>query len=275
MSFASEVSSSIERILELEPGTLRGITEQRAVADAGEWLSGRNLGLVPVADATTFAWAGHWLGVVERTDASRSALVMFGSPSGPLEPADDAIFATGTLIAGYVIAPLNIHLPHHAGVYGATTGSGTVVAIFTAPAKEAPCLAHDRCRVFAKRGLEGDRYATNSGTFSHPDRSGQDLTLIAAESLAALAESGIELSAAEARRNLVTEGIDLEGLVGQRLMIGSVECFASRLAEPCAHLQRITRSGILRGLVHRGGIRVDVLTDGEFVVGDQVRPLGP
>jgi len=275
MSFASEVSSSIERILELEPGTLRGITEQRAVADAGEWLSGRNLGLVPVADATTFAWAGHWLGVVERTDASRSALVMFGSPSGPLEPADDAIFATGTLIAGYVIAPLNIHLPHHAGVYGATTGSGTVVAIFTAPAKEAPCLAHDRCRVFAKRGLEGDRYATNSGTFSHPDRSGQDLTLIAAESLAALAESGIELSAAEARRNLVTEGIDLEGLVGQRLMIGSVECFASRLAEPCAHLQRITRSGILRGLVHRGGIRVDVLTDGEVAVGDQVRPLGP
>jgi len=275
MSFASEVSSSIERILELEPGTLRGITEQRAVADAGEWLSGRNLGLVPVAEATTFAWAGHWLGVVERTDASRSALVMFGSPSGPLEPADDAIFATGTLIAGYVIAPLNIHLPHHAGVYGATTGSGTVVAIFTAPAKEAPCLAHDRCRVFAKRGLEGDRYATNSGTFSHPDRSGQDLTLIAAESLAALAESGIELSAAEARRNLVTAGIDLEGLVGQRLMIGSVECFASRLAEPCAHLQRITRSGVLRGLVHRGGIRVDVLTDGEFVVGDQVRPLGP
>ncbi len=274
MSFASEVSSSIERILELEPGTLRGITEQRAVADAGEWLSGRNLGLVPVADATTFAWAGHWLGVVERTDASRSALVMFGSPSGPLEPADDAIFATGTLIAGYVIAPLNIHLPHHAGAYGETTGSGIVTAIFTAPAKEAPCLAHDRCRVFAKRGLEGDRYATNSGTFSHPDRSGQDLTLIAAESLAALAERGIELSAAEARRNLVTEGIDLEGLVGQRLMIGSVECFASRLAEPCAHLQRITRSGVLRGLVHRGGIRVDVLTDGEFAVGDQVRPLG-
>ena len=275
MSFASEVSSSIERILELEPGTLRGITEQRAVADAGEWLSGRNLGLVPVADATTFAWAGHWLGVVERTDASRSALVMFGSPSGPLEPADDAIFTTGTLIAGYVIAPLNIHLPHHAGAYGETTGSGIVTAIFTAPAKEAPCLAHDRCRVFAKRGLEGDRYAMNSGTFSHPDRSGQDLTLIAAESLAALAESGIELSAAEARRNLVTEGIDLEGLVGQRLMIGSVECFASRLAEPCAHLQRITRSGVLRGLVHRGGIRVDVLTDGEFVVGDQVRPPGP
>ena len=275
MSFASEVSSSIERILELEPGTLRGITEQRAVADAGEWLSGRNLGLVPVADATTFAWAGHWLGVVERTDASRSALVMFGSPSGPLEPADDAIFTTGTLIAGYVIAPLNIHLPHHAGAYGETTGSGIVTAIFTAPAKEAPCLAHDRCRVFAKRGLEGDRYAMNSGTFSHPDRSGQDLTLIAAESLAALAESGIELSAAEARRNLVTEGIDLEGLVGQRLMIGSVECFASRLAEPCAHLQRLTRPGVLRGLVHRGGIHVDVLTDGEFVVGDQVRPLGP
>lgn len=275
MSLASEISSSIERILGLEPGTLRGITENRALADAGEWLSGRNLGLVPVADAATFAWAGHWLGIVECADGSRRALVMFGSPSGPLEPDDDAIFATGTLIAGYVIAPLNIHLPHHAGAYGQTTSSGTIVAIFTAPAKEAPCLGHNRCRVFAKRGLEGDRYATNSGTFSHPDRSGQDLTLIAAESLAALAASGIELSAAEARRNLVTEGIDLEGLVGQRLMIGSVECFASRLAEPCAHLQRITHPGVLRGLVHRGGIRVDVLNDGELAVGDQIRPLGP
>jgi MOSC domain-containing protein YiiM len=76
---------------------------------------------------------------------------------------------------------------------------------------------------------------------------------------------------ADARRNIVTRGIRLNALVGHRFMIGGVPCYGARLAEPCAHLERLTTRGVLRGLVRRGGIRVDVLGDGELHVGDEIR----
>lgn len=273
MTFASDLSSGVERILGLPAGSLAGIRDHRAVADVNERLGGRNLGLLPVADPASFSWAGHWIGIAERPGGARSAVVMFGVPSGPLELEDATLLDGARLVGGYVIAPFNLDLPHDAGAYGRTTTGGIVEAIFTAPTKEAPCLAHELRAAYAGRGLEGDRYARGDGTFSHPERGGQDLTVIAAESIEAMSAEGYELTPAEARRNIVTRGIDIEGLIGQRVLIGDVECRAVRLAEPCAHLQRVTRPGVLRGLVHRGGIRLDVLADGTIALGDEIRPL--
>ena len=69
----------------------------------------------------------------------------------------------------------------------------------------------------------------------------------------------------------MTRGIDLNALVGKRFVIGEVECVGQRLCEPCAHLERLTEPGTLRGLIHRGGLRADVLTDGTLRVGDEIR----
>ena len=69
---------------------------------------------------------------------------------------------------------------------------------------------------------------------------------------------------------MVTRGIDVNALVGRRFRIGEVECAGRRLCEPCSHLQRLTRPGILRALVHRGGLRADVIGGGEIRVGDAV-----
>ena len=56
--------------------------------------------------------------------------------------------------------------------------------------------------------------------------------------------------------------------------VGGVECFGQRLCEPCAHLQRLTAAtgttGTLRALIHEGGLRADVLGDGEIRVGDEI-----
>ena len=69
-------------------------------------------------------------------------------------------------------------------------------------------------------------------------------------------------------------GIDLNALVGDRFRVGGVECFAQRLCEPCAHLDRLAagagKRGTLRALIHKGGLRADVLGDGEIRVGDTV-----
>jgi MOSC domain-containing protein YiiM len=119
----------------------------------------------------------------------------------------------------------------------------------------------------------GDRYAEKAGTFT-PVRGGgrgYDLTLVEAEVLEDLVlPGGRRLAYEEARRNLITRGVDLNNLVGQRFFVGNVECFGQRLCEPCAHLERLTTKGVLRGLIHRGGLRADILTDGQIRVGDAI-----
>jgi MOSC domain-containing protein YiiM len=83
------------------------------------------------------------------------------------------------------------------------------------------------------------------------------------------------LEPGEHRRNLVTRGIDLNALVGHEFTIGSVACRGMRLCEPCTVVQRYAARPVLRELVHRGGLRADILADGEISVGDPVRVPTP
>lgn len=111
-------------------------------------------------------------------------------------------------------------------------------------------------------GVRGDRYF-----------GARNLTLIEAEALEGLrADTGIELSAAECRRQVLTRGVSLNDLVGKRFTVGEVECVGEEWCEPCAHLQRLTRPGVIRGLVHRGGLRADIVRGGRIAVGDEVGP---
>jgi len=69
---------------------------------------------------------------------------------------------------------------------------------------------------------------------------------------------------------VLTRGIDLNALVGYRFTVGDVLCEGVELCEPCNHLQSLTQQGVLRGLVHRGGLRADVLDGGVITPGDAV-----
>ena len=75
------------------------------------------------------------------------------------------------------------------------------------------------------------------------------------------------------RRQVTTRGVRLNDLIGKRFRVGEVECYGVELCEPCAHLEKMTRPGIMRELVHRAGINADILTDGTISVGDQVIEL--
>jgi MOSC domain-containing protein YiiM len=153
--------------------------------------------------------------------------------------------------------------------------TGRIEGIFIAAEAEQPPDAVESVRAVAGRGLEGDRNFHRSGTFSAKQGTGKDLTLIEAEALEGLAaDAGIELSAADSRRNLLTRGVSLNELVGKRFAIGDVECEGMRLCDPCDHLQRVTEPGVLKGLVNRGGLRADILGDGEISVGDELRVNG-
>jgi MOSC domain-containing protein YiiM len=70
---------------------------------------------------------------------------------------------------------------------------------------------------------------------------------------------------------VVTRGVGLNALVGHEFTLGSVRCKGMRLCEPCTVVQRYAGRPVLRALVHRGGLRADILTAGEIAVGDEVR----
>ncbi len=228
----------------------------------GQWLAERNLGLVPIAEPATFDWPGQWLAIVDGPGDAH-AVVMFGSPSGVwLDPAG-AYRDSGKIGSGWMLAPLDLHLSTTTP-YGAAAGVGTVAAILLAPAAEAPLRRVDGAEALAGRGLSGDRYANGAGTFSAPGR-GYELTLVEGEVL-----DEIQLPWEDARRNIVAKGISLNALVGKRFRIGAVECVGRRLAEPCAHLEKLARPDLLRPLVHRGGLRADIVSDGTIAVGDEI-----
>lgn len=230
----------------------------------GYWLAARNLALIPVRDPAPFQWAGWWIARLEGGDGY---VVMAGTPSDVAWVPHGVSPGHGTVLEGWVVAAPALRLPHR------DARRGAVEAIFRFPASGAPGEALIEARLIAGIGIEGDRYALGTGHFSEEGRWGQALTLIEVEAIERLAaEHGVAMAPVAARRNVVTRGIDLNALMGRRFRIGGLLCQGSRLAEPCAWLQRTTPPGMLRGLVHRGGLRADILEDGTIWTGDAVVP---
>jgi MOSC domain-containing protein YiiM len=250
-----------------------GVNPSEVPGDGGvglrQWLARRNLGLVPVAAPEGFAWPGRFLG---RQRGSRTWAVMFGVPPGVVfDPEPGA--APDALDAAFVLAPHDPRRTTDNEQSSHATKVGVVELVAVAADAEGRMKTVPSAEALAGRGLRGDRYARGAGTFSDPSGRGYDLTLVEAEALEELAARGVDLAPAEARRNLVVRGVALDGLIGKRFRVGEVECFGQRRCEPCAHLERLTLPGVLRGLVHRGGLRADVLSDGEIRVGDGVEAL--
>ncbi len=150
--------------------------------------------------------------------------------------------------------------------------SARVTAIYISPAATVLPHAVDEAEARTDRGLVGDRYFEGHGTFSNwePKGPGRELTLIEGEVLAEL-----QLSAAEARRNIVTEGVRLNELVGAKFRIGEVLIEGIRLCPPCTHLDKVTGKALLKPLADRGGLRANILSDGLIRVGDAVRAEMP
>jgi MOSC domain-containing protein YiiM len=154
------------------------------------------------------------------------------------------------------------------------TVSGRVIGIYIASVWGELPGAVEAVTALAGVGLSGDRYALGAGTWSSWPGTGRAVTLIAAEVLDSLPAS-CRLGAAEARRNLLTRGVDLNALVGREFHIGAVRLRGQRLCEPCRHLEKLTRPGVVAQLHGRGGLRADVLESGVIRCGDalEIPPL--
>ena len=136
----------------------------------------------------------------------------------------------------------------------------SVVAIHLGEPKTPELWQVDSVRAVAGKGLEGDRYFFPDGAAP-----GRALTLVEEENV-----EDVGLPPGATRRQVTTRSVRLNDLVGKRFRVGDVECYGVELCEPCLHLQKLTRPGIVDDLVHRAGLNADILTGGVISVGDEI-----
>ena len=146
-----------------------------------------------------------------------------------------------------------------------------MVEIYVGPQREAPIQFVRKVQAITGKGLAGDRYAIGAGSYSQ-SKGIRDVTLIEVEGLWNFYRtSGVDLHPGLTRRNIVTEGIRLSGLVGSAFTIGPVSFLGLRPCPPCRHLAKlIGMPEVLHGHAHSGGIYAQVLSDGLIGIDDPV-----
>jgi hypothetical protein len=267
------LTAVLAAILDEDPATMPVFegTDPAAVGMVSRWLGRLGLGAARVADPASFSWPGPWIARVRPPGGGAERFVlMYGVPSGAIwDPAGDGTpLDNDWIVDGYLLAAADIALARPP-LPRAPATTGRVEAIWVSPSAGEPATGLASALALPGRGLDGDRHTTGDGTFPS-GLPGSALTLIEAE----VCESfDPPLGPDDHRRNVVTRGVALNDLVGHEFTVGSVRCKGMRLCEPCTVVQRYAGRPVLRALVHRGGLRADILAEGEIAAGDEIRAV--
>lgn len=126
----------------------------------------------------------------------------------------------------------------------------------------------DKIELITGKGIVGDR------NFDRAQWPGQNITFIEIEEIEAFNNNYQQrIQLADTRRNIITQGIRLNDLVGKEFSIGNVRFKGIELCEPCATLGKLlgndtlAAKDVVKAFVHKSGLRADVLTDGEIHTG--------
>lgn len=153
---------------------------------------------------------------------------------------------------------------------------GVLAAIHVANGASQPMRALAEARLIAGVGIPGDRYAERSGTYSARHHIDRQITLIEQETLESLArDHGIALASHEHRRNLTTQGVALNHLVGRYFVVGACVLYGGRLNAPCRYLEELLGKKVFKPLINRSGLNARVIVGGVLRTGDVILPLDP
>lgn len=159
------------------------------------------------------------------------------------------------------------------------TGDQRVEGLYVAPEAGEDMQARESVEAVAGKGLRGDRYFDQAGSWNGDDGralppADRALTLIEAEALEVVErDEGVELAPGAHRRNVVTRNVAVNHLLDERFRLGEAVCEGVELCEPCAYLESMTEDGVLSALVHRGGLNTRIVETGTVSVGDTVEVL--
>jgi MOSC domain-containing protein YiiM len=149
--------------------------------------------------------------------------------------------------------------------------NGIVEEILLSKEKGGTMDSVDQVKAMAGQGLNGDRnFSRQVGATP-----AKNVTLIELEKIEEFSRAyGLAFTGQDARRNIITRGIELNPLLGREFFVGDVKVKALELCEPCNLLAKRTHRQVLHGLVHKGGLRCQIITDGVIKLGDSVRFSG-
>jgi MOSC domain-containing protein YiiM len=146
-----------------------------------------------------------------------------------------------TSITGIFISPGHNYFGHH-----------------EQPPGEHPTVAVNEIECVAGRGLVGDRF------FGFKENYKGQVTFFASEVFADVCHrlGAVGKSPGATRRNVITRGVDLNLLIGQRFAIQGVEFEGVAECSPCHWMNQAIAPGAESALRGRGGLRARILTDG-------------
>jgi MOSC domain-containing protein YiiM len=151
--------------------------------------------------------------------------------------------------------------------------NGELIHIHIASVASAPMRELGEARLVPGLGIEGDRYALRTGTYSSRHNVDREVTLIEFETLAALArDHRIALAPHEHRRNLTTRGVPLNHLVGQYFKVGDCVLHGERLNLPCQYLEDLLGKKVFKPLVNRSGLNCRIEKGGTIRPGMTIEP---
>lgn len=151
--------------------------------------------------------------------------------------------------------------------------SGTVVALCSAPRSFLPMRSYPSLTLEAGVGVVGDRYAKRIGFYSDLHHDGRQVTLFESEALRAIERDyRVTLTPADHRRNITTEGVPLNHLVGRRFTIGETLLEGVMLSVPCRHIEQVTGKEVFNAMIHRSGLMARIVRGGCVRVGDEIKP---
>jgi len=144
---------------------------------------------------------------------------------------------------------------------------GKVVEIGITDTKGSRINKVSKVEAFKGKGLLNDR------KFKENNHKKSQITLIEIENIDHFNKiSNTNIPAIDFRRNIITENIRLNELVGKEFFIGNVKLKAHDLCRPCKYLQeKLKLDNFIKEFLHTGGIRCEILTDGKINVGDSVK----
>ena len=144
---------------------------------------------------------------------------------------------------------------------------GKVVEIGIANIKGNQIQNVNKVEALKGKGLQNDR------KFSENNQKERQITLIEIENINYFNNiSKKNIPPLDFRRNIITENIRLNDLVGKKFFVGNVKLKAHDLCRPCKYLQdKLKQNNFIKEFLHKGGLRCEILTNGKINVGDIIK----
>ena len=143
---------------------------------------------------------------------------------------------------------------------------GKVLEIGISENKSSKIVSVNEVEAIKGKGLIGEKH------FKEDNKKRSQITLIEIENINYYNKiTGTKIPAIKFLRNIVTEGMRLNVLVGKEFFIGKVKVKAHDLCRPCKNLQEsLQQKNTVKELLYTGGLRCEILSSGKIFIGDQI-----